>query len=248
MGINTLEALAVAVAAYEHNGNAYVKDDTWFATTGPVKWANKNILRAYYNIDHYSGAAEKPPLMKVTDSHKNTAEQIRTFTKKLLFKAMAFDGTKGDYPPYDVSIFQKVNQELITMNDFGFIASAPKYFYTESFKNEVAERSKSSQHVGQIGGRISLNDFEIVSIFWSAKYNGFSIKGICDDNLFLFFTTKAVENLKAQDKINIKGKIKDHILEKETFPMTKLTYVSIEGISDESANNLRTNSDSNLFG
>jgi len=248
MEINTLEALAIAVAAYEHNGNIYIKDDTWCSTNGPVKWSNKNILRAYYNVDHYSGATEKPPLLKITDAHKNTAEQIRLFTKKLLFKSMAFDRSKGEFPPYDISIFQKVNQENITTNDLGFIASAPKYFYTEQFKNEVAERSKSSQHVGQIGGRISLDDFEVVSIFWSNKYNGFSIKGICDDNLFLFFTTKAAGNLKVQDKINVKGKIKDHILEKETFPMTKLTYVSIEGISDESANNIRTNNDSNVFG
>jgi len=141
--LDTLEALAVAVAAYEHNGNSYLKEnkyeydyeqDTNQHEIRQVTWSNKSMLRMYYNIDVYSVEAsdiDRPPLLKITEDHRAKAETIRNFTKKLLFKALAYDHKAEGFPPFEISIFQKVNQEEITVNDFGFIASAPLYYDKE---------------------------------------------------------------------------------------------------------------------
>jgi hypothetical protein len=134
--LDTLEALAVAVAAYEHNGNSYLKEnkyeydyeqDTNQSTIKSVKWSNRSILRIYYNVDVYSEVAtelSRPPLLKITEEHRAKAQAIRNFTKKLLFKALAYDHKAEGFPPFDISIFQKVNQEEITVRPAKTICSS----------------------------------------------------------------------------------------------------------------------------
>ena len=257
---NTMEALAVAVAAYEHNGNSYLKEnkyeydyeqDTNNNTLKTVKWSNRSMLRDYYNVDVYSitaGDLERPPLLKITDEHRVTAEAIRLFTKKLLFKALSYDPKTNEqgFPPYDVSIFQKVNQEEVTVNDFGFIASAPLYYDKETYAIELAKRMANSQHVGTIGGRVSLIDLEVTRATWSNNYQTTIVQGLCDGNLYFFFSN-AIIPVKQGEKIEINGRIKNHVLEKDKYPMTKLSYVKIKGREDAPKDPAREINHSNLF-
>lgn len=256
--MDTLEALAVAVAAYEYNGNSYLKEnkyeydyeqDTNNSSIKSIKWSNRSILRSYYNIDVYSITAsdlERPPLLKVTEAHRAKAEAIRIFTKKLLFKALAYNHKENEYPPYDISIFQKVNQEEITVNDFGFIASAPLYYDKESYAIELTKRMASSQHAGTIGGRACLTDFEVTRAIWSNNYQTNIVQGLCDGNLYFFFTGATV---KQGEKIELTGRIKSHVFEKDKYPMTKLAYVKIKGKEDAPKTHFTQTDDfSNVFG
>jgi hypothetical protein len=258
--LDTLEALAVAVAAYEHNGNSYLKEnkyeydyeqDTNQSAIKSVKWSNRSILRNYYNIDVYSIDAtelDRPPLLKVTKEHRAKAQDIRNFTKKLLFKALAYDHKAEGFPPFEISIFQKVNQEEITVNDFGFIASAPLYYDKESYAIELEKRMANSQHVGAIGGRVSLIDFEVTRAIWSNNYQTTIVQGLCDGNLYFFFSNATVP-VKQGEKIEINGRIKNHVLEKDKYPMTKLSYVKIKGKIDAPKTDIpQTNNFSDMFG
>lgn len=256
--MDTLEALAVAVAAYEHNGNSYLKEnkyeydyeqDTNQSTIKSVTWSNRSILRNYYNIDVYSITAselERPPLLKITEEHRAKAQTIRNFTKKLLFKALAYDYKAEGFPPFDISIFQKVNQEEITVNDFGFIASAPLYYDKESYAIELEKRMANSQHAGSIGGRVSLIDFEVTRAIWSNNYQTTIVQGLCDSNLYFFFSNTIVP-VKQGEKIEINGRIKSHVLEKDKYPMTKLSYVKIKGREDAPKTDAQTDDFSNVF-
>jgi hypothetical protein len=258
--LDTLEALAVAVAAYEHNGNSYLKEnkydydyekDTNQSTIKSVTWSNRSILRMYYNIDVYSVEAtelSRPPLLKITEEHRAKAQDIRNFTKKLLFKALVYDHKAEGFPPFDISIFQKVNQEEITVNDFGFIASAPLYYDKETYAIELEKRMANSQHAGSIGGRVSLIDLEVTRAIWSNNYQTTIVQGLCDGNLYFFFSNATVP-VKQGEKIEINGRIKSHVLEKDKYPMTKLSYVKIKGKEDVSkTNNTQSNDFSNLLG
>jgi hypothetical protein len=256
---NTIEALAVAVAAYERNGNSYLKEnkhefdyeqDTNQSQIAKVIWSNKSMLRNYFNIDVYSVDAteiDRPPLLKVTNEHRAKAEDIRQFTKKLLFKAMAYDpkNNPDGFPPFDISIFQKVNQEEVVVGDFGFIASAPLYYDKETYAIELAKRMANSQHAGELGGRVSLIDFEVTRSIWSNNYQTNIVQGLCDNNLYFFFTNASV---KQGEKIEMTGRIKSHVLEKDKYPMTKLSYVKIKGKEDAPKNAARTDNYSNVFG
>jgi hypothetical protein len=257
---NTIEALAVAIAAYEKNGNSYLKEnkydydyeqDTNNSQLTKVTWSNKSMLRSYYNVDVYNVDAtelSRPPKLVVTSEHFSRAETIRNFTKKLLFKALAYDpkaDTNG-FPPFELSIYQKVNQEEVSVSDFGFIASAPLYYDKESYAIELEKRMANSQHVGSIGGRVSLIDLEVTKAIWSNNYQTTIVQGLCDGNLYFFFSNATVQ-IKQGEKIEINGRIKSHILEKDKYPMTRLSYVKIKGREDAPKTDAQTDDDSYLF-
>jgi hypothetical protein len=245
--IDTREAIAVAIAAYQLNGNEYLKDKEWEPGVGNIKrWENKEILRNYFSADYYSEGAISPPKVKITDEHYKIVDDIIQFSKKLLLKVLAADPNSTDY---EVVLYQKMNQPTVTFGDFGYIASTPMYFYNATRKEDLKRRLEEdrSQHVGSLGGRVDLVNFEVTRNQWSNNFQGYVVMGFCDDNLFLFFTNKNIAHIKVGDRINLKGRIKDHILEKDQYPMTKLNYVQIEGLENAPEITTRTNNHSNLF-
>jgi len=245
--IDTRDAIAVAVAAYQLNGNQYFKDKEWEPGVGNIKhWENREILRRHFSADYYSSGTISPPTVTITDEHYSIVDDILQFSKKLLFKVLSTDPNSTDY---EVVLYQKMNQPTTTMSDLGYIASAPMYYYNTKRREDLKRRldEEKSQHVGMVGGRVVLKDFEVTRNQWSNNFQGYVVMGLCDDNLFMFFTNKNVSHIKVGDKINLIGKVKDHILEKEKYPMTKLNYVQIEGVTNETTNTARPISDSDLF-
>ena len=245
--IDSKEAIAAAVAAWQLNGNNYLKDKEWYPEVGNIKrWANREILSRYLHTDYYSEGTISPPLVEITEEHRAIADDIINYSKKLLFKVLAAEPNSMDY---EVVMYQKLNQSTVSVKDIGYIASAPMYYYGNTRKENLQRRlsEEKSQHVGSIGGRVVLKDFEVIRNHFSVNFQGYVVMGFCEDNLFLFFTNKNIQHIKVGDRINLIGKIKDHLLEKEKYPMTKLNYVHIEGVNDEKKSSTRADSYSNML-
>lgn len=244
----SLEALAVAVAAFEAN-DGYVKTGAYdYNTNSPIspKYPNKQIMRAYFDLDHYSNDSPRPPLVKVRDSHRERAEEIRNYSKKEIFKVLARKPVAESFMGLDLSLvntnyaeklYQLINQDQVYEHDFGFIASAPFYFENGK-KRDYAKNVLSnidSKWVGSVGGSVFLDNFEVLRCSKSMNFEGYVVQGVCDGNLFLYFTSKDCSHIKVGSKINISGKIKDHIMEKDTIPMTKLNFVKERILNETSA-------------
>lgn len=226
--ISNKEAIAAAVAAWQLNGNEYIRDKEWEPGVGNIKrWENREIVRQHFKTDFYSAGTISPPQIVINEEHRTIADDIINYSKKLLFKVLSTDPSSHDY---EVVMYQKINQPELTINDLGYIASAPSYYYNKTRKEYIQNRldENNSQHVGMVGGKVALANFEVIRIQWSNKFQGHIVKGLCENNLFLFFTNKDIKHIKEGNKINLVGKIKDHMLEKEKYPMTKLNYVVIK--------------------
>ena len=253
MNIDTLEAIAVAVAAQEHNGG-YIKQTMFTDLYDIEKWSNKDIMYCYFQVDYYSvkDPGKRPPLMKITDAHRARANDIQAYTKKTLFKVLSYSPQEGSFPPYDVSMFQKLNQETITYKDFGFIASAPFYYENNKNRDLVKDTVESSQsrHIGAIGSKVVIDEFKVLRSSSSRNFPGYVVQGIADGNLFLFFSSYDLNDIKPFDVISISGRVKDHILEKDKYPMTKLNYVNVKKGDQtyEKRLDVRTNDFSSVFG
>lgn len=242
---DTLEVLAAAVAIYEHNGGYFKTSEDIISEDGKStykRWANREILRGQFLVDYYSNVVNRPPLVKVTDEHRAKAEEIREYSKKEIMNLLA------DRKSYATDVYEIVNRKYAIASNFGYIASAPFYLkYSKDkdhYKNSLS--NIQSNHVAEIGSRVFLDDFEIIRNNKSNNYPGYVIQGICEGNLFLFFTRyDSFGEYKVGDKINIQGKVKDHVMEQSTIPMTKLTRV-YERI--QATNGIRTVSNSNLLG
>lgn len=241
---NTMDVLAVAIAAYQYNGNQYIKDNesytvslSWVtpvSTTAPIstisptepkKWSSKDMMKAYFGVDHYSADSTRPPFVKVTDEHRAIAQKIKDYVKKDFFKLMSVP----DAISYEAQICQLVNQETVNLTDFGYIASTPKYYYNSIRKDYVTNRMESldSKHVGVVGGKISLERFEVLKKVKSKNFNGHAIHGICDGNLYFYFAGEGGSPLHFEegDVISLDARVKAHMFEKDKYAMTKLSYV-----------------------
>lgn len=258
---DTLEAIAVAVAAYEHN-EGYVKTSEYdYNNNVPTqtKYPNKELVRAYFGVDHYSVDAPRPPLVKVTDEHRQKAEDIRNYSKKAVFKILGKKPVQDIFgfdlsissSNYEEQLYQILNQDKVKLFNLGFVASAPLYYtngkrrdYTKTRLNEI-----ESQHVGTVGGKVSLHKFEVIRNTKSKNFPGNIIQGICDGNLFLYFVSRGADHIKVGDFIDIEGKVKEHVMEQDTIPMTKLNYVKerIDHGNIAQTSVVRINSHSNLF-
>lgn len=247
---NTLEVLAVAVAAFRHN-NGYLKV-TELVSNGegdPVyKHSNKDILKGHFLVDYYSSNA-KPPVIDVTDKDRYEANDIREYTKKEIFKVLANEQN------YATSLYECLNRETVSASDFGFVASAPFYYKNSKNKDFFKERVNSiqSKHVGEIGSKVYLENFEVIKNNKSVNYPGWVVMGICDGNLYMFFTrNEHIGRYNVGDIVRIEGIVKDHVLEQNVTPMTKLNKVYESQIRQKDKNevqwNMGTNSLSELLG
>lgn len=227
-----LNALALAVAVYEHNGNEYLKSEEWDAGVSDIKrYSNRAIMRANLGWDFYTPGTG-PSMVNVTQKHYDIADDIKEYTKKLLMKLLS------DTHDYETQLYQAINQPTMKSNDIGFVVSAPVYYFNNKNKDEINSRleNTNNKHVGMVGGKVFLQDFEITRCMPSTKFNGWIVQGFNEDNFFMFFASGEKYkkfDYKFGDKVKITGKIKDHVLEKDKYPMTKLTWVQITGDKHE---------------
>jgi hypothetical protein len=261
---DTLEVVAASIAAFELN-NGYVKTSEYDYNNNQIlehvkKYPNKELVRAYFGVDHYSVDAPKPPLVKITDQHRAKAVEIQNYSKKNIFKILSRKTQNNDplailgpSSSYEEDLYQLLNQDTVDVSAFGYIASSPLYYENEKIKDFRKTRLEDldSEHVGIVGGRVSLNNFEVIRNTKSKNFDGHVIQGICEGNLFLYFSSKPCSHIKVGDVIHIDGKIKDHIIDYEKIPVTKLTYVVERNINNANITQtpiVRINSDSDLFG
>ncbi len=240
---DTLEVLAAAVAIFEFNKGYYKTSENTIVDneTTNIRYANREILRSQFLVDYYSGS-KKPPLVKVYDRHREEAERIREYTKKEIFNVLA------NQESYNTNLYEIINRPYVTGNNFGFVASAPFYFKYSKEKDFYKEKIKDlqSQYVAAKDTKVYLDEFEIIRNTKSNNYPGYIIQGICEGNLYLFFTKyDSWADRTPGTIVHIEGKVKDHVMEQGTIPMTKLNRV-YERIQTQ--NELRANSNSDLFG
>lgn len=258
---DTLEVIAASVAAYEINQGYTKTSDFDYLTNSPLpelkKFPNKELVRSYFGIDHYSADTPRPPTITITAAHRAQAEEIRNYSKKNIFKVLSKkpidqSAILAVTSTYDEDLYQILQQEKVKVTAFGFIASAPLYYENSKIKDYAKEQINSinSSHVGTIGGKVSLNNFHIIRNTKSKKFEGHIIQGICEGNLFLYFSSRPVDHIKVGDTIHIDGKVKEHVMEQNTIPMTKLNYV-VERNNNANITKtpiIRIDSDCDLFG
>ena len=240
---DTLEVLAAAVAIFEFNKGYHKQTETIILsdnTNTELRYANREILRSQFLVDYYSGN-KKPPLVKVYDRHREEAEKIREYTKKEIFNVLA------NQESYNTNLYEIINRPYVTGSNFGFVASAPFYFKYSKEKDFYKDKIKDiqSQHIGAKDTKVYLDNFEVIRNNKSNNFPGYIIQGICEGNLFLFFTKyDSWADRKPGTIIHIEGKVKDHVMEQGTIPMTKLNRV-YERIQTQ--DELRANSNNNVF-
>jgi hypothetical protein len=244
---DTMLVLTVAVAAYKMNDNQYLKNLTVESTDyiqeskdyiHKVRYSpNRDIVKYYFCPYEFKNYKNVPAIPEITTEHEKTAQDVKKYISRVVFKILAKDNTNQggflgiigtSYDSYLENLYKVVNQPTVSHFEFGIIASAPTYYYNEKQKEYEREKLENieNKHVGVVGKSIFLENFEVLKIISSKKFGGFVIKGIANNNLFMYYSSNPV-SYKIKDVIKISGKIKKHEFDQTSNKnITCLNYIS----------------------
>ena len=211
---STIQALAVAVAAFEHNQQKVVRD-----ANGPEKLApNREIIL---------GVLNQTSNFEIKDSHRAEAEDIVSFLQQThLMQTL----TKGSSNQFLHKIAEILGNENLNIRDIGLLAWAPKLAHDQKKKDQIREVSARYEHqsnfVGKIGEKIVVN-FSIIESRYVPSMDCYAVYGNDDNGDLIFYWAK--DNKKIVEAGRIQGKVKAHNKDKYrgNARVTNLNYVKV---------------------
>jgi hypothetical protein len=191
---------AMAVAIDRINGG-YFKEDVYVYENECRKratQANKMMLKEWVQ----TGVTE------VTEEDRLLGREYRTHFQGLLFREIS--GGLNDFLQSAMRIAGKDEFTDVDNLDLAILASLPatakRDIARQTVQNERRELSRDSQHVGRIGDKVSA-DVEVLSCFYSQKWNTFYVNAKADTNVLMFaYRTELARGTTAK----IQGTVKAH--------------------------------------
>ena len=156
-----------------------------------------------------------------TDEDVVRGAEACTYWQGGLIKLMA--GTANNFETSAISIAGKDTIE--SAYDLAVLSSLIASAERGAKRDEVnhAKSLSDSVHVGKIGEHFRLANVEVIATHYVQAYNKFRIEAKSDGNLYMWWSSK---DHKTNDLINVKGKVKAHIIDRATSAkVTQLNYV-----------------------
>ncbi len=218
----TQDALVLACAAHRQNGE-YLKEDVPVLTADNkvmyTRFSNKNLVVFNLRAPDVPEHAIAPLAMRVIDSDREMAEDIRKFFRRLVFAAVK---NEEDF-------WTQVNAILINdqvpKNRIGYVACLPSMYLKEYAKNKFERIIKdlAAEHLGEVCDELLDRDCEIIDVRRSKNYDAWNICAIIDNKMASWMSKDA---LNPGPCVLIKGKVKDTSFHwKYQCHETRLNYV-----------------------
>ena len=202
---NTIDALAVAIFAFETNQKKVVKEVTQW-TDGKIKhYPNKHYL--FGTFAKISNNPVYPAAVEITQDLVEKATALKTYVEQMVTMSML---TKGQVNPFVHKLFEMIKEDQLHFNNFGFIIWAPKVMLdgerASSIKEISAAFEHSSKYIGKVGERLSI-EFTLIEKRYVRSVDTWSAYGHDDQGNLISFLTKKEELIVSG---SIKGRIKAH--------------------------------------
>ncbi|CAB4129325.1 hypothetical protein UFOVP112_423 [uncultured Caudovirales phage] len=213
--LSTVKALAVAVAAYAHNGRKIVRA---VMRDGEKEYvSNRQLVEDYFNNRAH---------FVVNDHHCKEAEGIINY----LQQNVIMQSLKGTPDRFLAQLSALTSQVELTVKDIGILAWAPKLADDYQKKDAVREISAryehSSRYVGRIGDKIETG-FTLIDKRYIKSMDCYAVYGYDDNGNCLFYWAKTLDKVCEVGRIH--GRIKDHKEDeyRNKTRVTVLNYVKV---------------------
>jgi hypothetical protein len=194
----TLEVLAVAVSAYQHN-NARVERHGVVPDTQNIV-PNRQLISEYLQ-------GNRSNLVTVSDHDRKQAEDIVQYLQQT--GVMQTLVNRGDR--FLAQINELLLKPTVTSKDFGLLAWAPKLSDDYQKKDQVREISARyeyvSRYIGQIGDKIQTN-FTLIDSRYIQSMNCHAVYGNDDQGNLIFYWAKDEKKIVTSGRIH--GRVKSH--------------------------------------
>ena len=212
--INTVEAVAAAIAAIDINNNQVVRTSSVDQETQSVTRSNRSLVE---------GFLQGSPELSVTDEHRHRAQEVIQYLQQTAMLRTLM-GSKSD------EFLNTINEmlEKPTLKDIGLLVWAPKVFFEYKKKDSIKEVSskfeRSSRYIGTVGGKIT-TDFTLIESRFVTSVGCFAVYGYTKEDNLVFYWAKNEEKIVKSGTVI--ARIKAH--RKETYRggacVTVLNYV-----------------------
>jgi hypothetical protein len=212
----TLELLATAVAAYEHNENTIVRNPTTIGNKGYV--SNRQLISDY--LEGRGG-----PFV-VNDIHRKQADGIVQY----LEQTVIMQSLKSTPDRFLAQISTILANKEVSIKDVGIVAWAPKLVDDYQKKDRVREVSARYEHhsryVGHPRDKVTI-DFTLIEKRYVPSFDSYAVYGVDNHGNLLFYWAKSLDKVCEVGKIS--GRIKDHKLDeyRGNARVTVLNYVKV---------------------
>lgn len=211
----TLQVLATAIAAYEHNNNSIVRNP---GVENGVEFLSNRQL-----IDNAVQGAGAP--FVVNDIHVKQAEGIISY----LEQTVIMQSLKGTPDRFLAQIGAILANKETTDKEFGIVAWAPHLADQYQKKDHVREVSARyeyrSRYIGRVSDKVEI-DFTMIDKRYIKSMDCFAVYGYSQDNL-VFYWAKNLD--KVCEVGRIQGRIKEHKEDeyRNRARVTVLNYVKV---------------------
>lgn len=212
--VNTLDALAVAIHAYNVNTKVVKHHD------GSGLIPNAEYVRDYFGLN----TTRITPDFLISPDLREQAETVRTWFEHSVTMALL---TRGLIAGFHNDLAELVKRDTISPQRFGVLVWAPKLYHAQVARDEVREAvvqiSYRSRWIGKEKQPVTVN-FTLLEKRWHRDFNSWTAFGHDEHMNLVRFMTKH-EHLCATGTVT--GRVKTHGTERyhDNGKITTLNFV-----------------------
>jgi len=219
----TQQVLELACAAQRVNG-AYLKEPVPVLAADFTymysKQSNKMMMLCTVNPNNWTADPKDAPMpLRVLPEDIISAEEIKTYFKRLLFAAIEGENE------FQTNINSFLSDNTIELKNFGYIACLPSVYARDRVQNKIKKVARQAEegYLGEIGSQLKDLDCEILESVKSKNFEGYNISAIINNRMASWLNKTA---LALGPCVIVKAKVKDHTKHwKHQNDVTRLNYV-----------------------
>jgi len=215
----TLEVVATAIAAYEHNSKSVIRNTV--TIDGVVHHSNRHLISESVQFSRtFDGK------FIVNDFHREQANGIIQYIEQNVI----MQSLKGQPDRFLGQLNQVLANQEILISDLGIVAWAPhlvdQYQQRDHVRELGARYERLSRYTGRIGEKITIG-FTLIEKRYIQNTNCWAVYGVTEHDNLVFYWAKDLDRVCEAGKIS--GRVKSHAEDgyHSKAKVTTLNYVKV---------------------
>jgi len=225
--VSTVDALAVAYAAYRINNNTYSKDTRRFSEETPTQFDNKSLVRYYWEKKNNVVEAQWIPtdfvMFEPTEEDYASVQEALKWMKRYVMIGL------GELDSFKADMVTELNKEQVPFKGMGRIAFAPEFIkrdmHESNLKKEIRVEYRDSQYLGKEKDSVEAV-IAILDKRYSAQWESYNYTAVTTEGNLVSFMNKFPYDVGAmlRCKAKVKAQTKNKLFEANE---TRLNYVKL---------------------
>jgi len=225
--VSTVDALAVAYAAYRINNNTYSKDTRRFSEETPTQFDNKSLVRFYWEKKHNVAEAQWHPsdfvMFEPTEEDYASVQEALKWMKRYVMIGL------GELDSFKADMVTELNKEQVPFKGMGRIAFAPEFIkrdmHESNLKKEIRVEYRDSQYLGKEKDSVEAV-IAILDKRYSTQWESYNYTAVTTEGNLVSFMNKFAYDVGAmlRCKAKVKAQTKNKLFEANE---TRLNYVKL---------------------